>query len=175
MPSVRVPSIAMPNIGLSFPNLVRRRSTQAGGRTFGFARFTNERVSTVNIEHSANSSGIERGEPVDESIQRIDSSEKVTQVSPDTGFVNLLPCDIVGVGATESPLDLETLQKNTDSFMEADATSGNEQKTSEIPGPAKPARTLASKVSPTQEILMEPIYNEVADVWELFILMHLKF
>lgn len=73
--------MTMPNINL--PG--RRGSTTAGGRTFGFARFSNERVSTVNIERSAAESGtidlgrrgsstVERGEAVDDTIQRIDSS-----------------------------------------------------------------------------------------------------
>lgn len=73
-----MPRMQMPNI-----NLPRRTSTQAGGRSFGFARFSNERVSTVNIERA---STVERGEPVDETIQRIDAAaleeEKVTQSNP---------------------------------------------------------------------------------------------
>jgi hypothetical protein len=70
MPTIRVPSMQMPNIRL--PG--RRGNTNAGGRTFGFARFSNERVSTVNIGQQSDTSTVERGEAVDETIQRIDSA-----------------------------------------------------------------------------------------------------
>ncbi len=74
MPTIRVPSMTMPNLNLA------GRSTQG---TFGFARFSNERVSTVNIERSAadstttdgdGNSSVERGEIVDDTIQRIDTA-----------------------------------------------------------------------------------------------------
>lgn len=170
MPTIRVPSMQMPNINISFPG--RRGSTQAGGRTFGFARFSNERVSTVNIERSAAETPadatVERGELVDDAIQRIDSAsfleEKVTQVSPDSGFTNVT-YDLVGVHeGTNEPVQ--------SGMMELVGASGSGSlgafDVEASPPPPKPIR-IGTGILELRELsgvsaLVEPVYSEVVDV-----------
>jgi hypothetical protein len=115
----------------------------------------------VNIERGAGN--LERGEQVDETINRVDGGdvqdkEKVTDASAQSGFTNVT-YDIIGVteggsatdpGAWQSSLsDKEQLLVDVDEPSSSSATSGTvaaaaaalaEHRPRMIPGPAKPSR-----------------------------------
>lgn len=161
-PSFSLPSFRVPNLNFNLNLPLRRGSTQAGGRTFvGFARFRNERVSTINIGQT---SSVTRGEPVDESLERIDATkeeeeEKVTQVVADAGFTNVT-YDLVGVSD-----GIELIPKDADSRMASTSTSTSTLTVTPTPtpvGPPKPMRLGLGQEGRT--ITLEPIYGQVFDV-----------
>jgi len=149
MPNMTIPNMQMSNINIPIPGL--RGSTQAGGRSFGFARFSNERVSTVNIERSAGN--LERGEQVDQEINSMKTGvplEKVTNASTDLGFANVT-YDIIGVISGPSSTLIES---------EKVSTSSKDTDVQDLPNkdleisPAKPTWNLKTLNS-------EPIYDDI--------------
>jgi len=180
---------------MQMPNFTlpgRGESTQAGGRTFGFARFTNERVSTINIGKST----LERGEKVDdEAISSggdLGEGEKVTDASSQSGFASVT-YDIIGVTEgtssssmepTNNPWETAAQQPSASSTGNHDhsqqmllvdvgpspATSGPHESSVKVGGSGsgnKSTVMLAGPPKPSRSVPTvkeEPIYDDVMEV-----------
>src|SRR5665811_1098635 len=168
MPNLSMPNMQMPNINIALPGRGGGGSTAASS-SFGFARFTNERISSVNINAAGT---LERAEAVDciDSTEIPLEKEKVTDASPDFGFANVT-YDIIGVTDAETASTMELISPieseaeysvgSVSSFQsfESASTSGNEKSgMKNVPrGPAKPTRVIK------KENNYEPIYDEVCE------------
>lgn len=151
----RVPSLPSFREGINFGSTALRRGSVA------FARFSNERVSTINIGQRAAASGeessIERTEPVDAETKPI---ETPVPDRTEVGFTNLT-YDLIGVGGGSGHAD-DTSVKETAAAKDAQTKLGT---TKETAAPKQETEHVYDLVDVRFQLFCSSLYRQSAEMY----------